>query len=261
MSRRAALLTARRSLRYRRRPGGKQGRDNGGGSENDALNSIFSRADTSGDGILSRSEYEAFMSFEKLRGAADSAGVTQDVFMKILAPSSRRGASASGSLATTVAEQTASAAGSTAIQPKQYALMSLKSGLPFVAFGFVDNAIMIMAGDMIEASIGATLALSTMAAAGIGNMFSDVIGIAATDAIEQVCEKLGLPSANLTAAQLLSQGARTCHVLSQAVGIAIGCILGLAPLLFLDQEEKMLRNCFDEADVDGDGELTAQVSV
>jgi hypothetical protein len=35
---------------------------------------------------------------------------------------------------------------------------------------------MIMAGDMIEANIGATLALSTMAAAGIGNMFSDVIG-------------------------------------------------------------------------------------
>jgi len=39
----------------------------------------------------------------------------------------------------------------------------------------VDNFIMIMAGDAIEASIGITLGLSTMAAAGFGNAFSDVV--------------------------------------------------------------------------------------
>ena len=49
-----------------------------------------------------------------------------------------------------------------------------------------------------------------------------------------------------------------CHVLSQALGIALGCILGLCPLLFLDQEAKQLRSCFDEADITGTGKLTAQ---
>jgi hypothetical protein len=44
-----------------------------------------------------------------------------------------------------------------AIEPitwQQYTRLSLKCGLPFVAFGFVDNFIMIMAGDQIEASVG-----------------------------------------------------------------------------------------------------------
>ena len=82
-------------------------------------------------------------------------------------------------------------------------------------------------------------------------MFSNVIGIAATDSIEQLCDKLGLPSAGLTASQICSASARAVHVLSQACGIALGCILGLFPLLFLDQEAKQLRQCFDEADVDG----------
>jgi hypothetical protein len=39
----------------------------------------------------------------------------------------------------------------------------------------VDNFIMICAGDAIEASIGVALSLSTMAAAGLGNAFSDVV--------------------------------------------------------------------------------------
>ena len=39
------------------------------------------------------------------------------------------------------------------------------------------SAIMLAAGDQIEAVFGATLGLSAMAAAGLGNMCSDVVGI------------------------------------------------------------------------------------
>jgi len=53
----------------------------------------------------------------------------------------------------------------------------LLSAVPFVGFGFADNFIMIVAGDAIDNSIGLRLGLSTLAAAGLGNLISDVCGI------------------------------------------------------------------------------------
>lgn len=41
--------------------------------------------------------------------------------------------------------------------------VALQRAVPFVGFGFMDNAIMIVAGDYIESSIGLTLGISTMA--------------------------------------------------------------------------------------------------
>ncbi|CAL8356833.1 unnamed protein product [Arctogadus glacialis] len=40
----------------------------------------------------------------------------------------------------------------------------LHNAIPFVGFGFLDNAIMIVAGTQIELSIGVILGISTMAA-------------------------------------------------------------------------------------------------
>ena len=42
------------------------------------------------------------------------------------------------------------------------------SMIPFIGFGFLDNALMIIAGDYIDTTIGVTLGISTMAAAGFG---------------------------------------------------------------------------------------------
>ena len=63
-------------------------------------------------------------------------------------------------------------------------------GLPFIGFGFVDNFLMIVAGDLIESYIGMFLPISTMAAAGLGNAFSDVAGIGLAHHIEYFCSKL-----------------------------------------------------------------------
>jgi hypothetical protein len=41
------------------------------------------------------------------------------------------------------------------------------SAIPFVGFGFLDNLIMIVAGDYIDAKLGAAFAISTMASAGV----------------------------------------------------------------------------------------------
>jgi hypothetical protein len=50
---------------------------------------------------------------------------------------------------------------------RQLMLTSLNNGLPFIGFGFIDNSVMILAGDIIDVKLGVTLGVSTMACAGI----------------------------------------------------------------------------------------------
>ena len=54
---------------------------------------------------------------------------------------------------------------------------ALAAGVPFVGFGFMDNAIMIIAGETIEVKLGLVLGITTMASAAIGNLLSDVAGV------------------------------------------------------------------------------------
>ncbi|KAA3670772.1 uncharacterized protein DEA37_0007852, partial [Paragonimus westermani] len=55
-------------------------------------------------------------------------------------------------------------------------LVFLANGLPFIGFGFLDNCIMIVAGEYIDLSFSSVFGLSTMAAAGLGNWISDLCG-------------------------------------------------------------------------------------
>ncbi|XP_035476411.2 transmembrane protein 65 isoform X1 [Scophthalmus maximus] len=66
---------------------------------------------------------------------------------------------------------------STPLTPAQIRYVLFHNALPFVGFGFLDNAIMIAAGTQIELSIGVTLGISTMAAAALGNLVSDLAGL------------------------------------------------------------------------------------
>ena len=63
------------------------------------------------------------------------------------------------------------------LTPKQKYAVFVNQTVPFIGFGFMDNAIMILAGDKIDMTLGLSLGLSTMAAAGLGNLLSDVCGI------------------------------------------------------------------------------------
>jgi hypothetical protein len=71
---------------------------------------------------------------------------------------------------------------------KALAALAVTTMLPAIGFGFVDNFLMIIAGDYIDVTIGVTLGISAMAAAGLGNMVSDWGGIGLQGFIEQ---KLG----------------------------------------------------------------------
>lgn len=86
----------------------------------------------------------------------------------------------SGSKKGSTGPATASVAGTaSAPRPTNSELwrLAIQQGLPFVGFGFLDNFIMIVAGESIETFLGASLVISTMAAAALGNTLSDVFGI------------------------------------------------------------------------------------
>ncbi|XP_077207663.1 transmembrane protein 65 isoform X1 [Paroedura picta] len=116
------------------------------------------------------------------------------------------------------------------------------NAIPFVGFGFLDNAIMIAAGTQIELSIGIVLGISTMAAAALGNLVSDLAGLGLAGYVEALASRLGLSIPELTPKQADMWQTRVSAHLGKAIGVAIGCLLGMFPLFFFkDDEEKKLE--------------------
>ena len=90
----------------------------------------------------------------------------------------------------------------------------------------------------LSASIGASLAITTMAAAALGNTLSDVFGVGSAWYVEASARRLGMNPPNLSVEQLETRSARISANAGRALGVAIGCILGMFPLLFYDASEK-----------------------
>ncbi|NXD77602.1 TMM65 protein, partial [Halcyon senegalensis] len=139
--------------------------------------------------------------------------------------------------------------------PGQLRHVFFHNALPFVGFGFLDNAIMIAAGTQIELSIGVVLGISTMA----GNM-SNVSKSSIEDTcqiqnhlflfscssslagyVEALASRLGLSIPDLTPKQADMWQTRLSAHLGKAIGVTIGCILGMFPLLFFGEEEEKLE--------------------
>lgn len=113
--------------------------------------------------------------------------------------------------------------------------VAFTTGLPFLGFGFMDNAILIIAGDAIDTSLGVALGISTLCAAAIGNIISDLAGIGAGAYIEDFCATvLKLPVPKLNGAQRQLRSVRIASFFGMAVGMTIGCIVGMLPLVFID---------------------------
>lgn len=124
------------------------------------------------------------------------------------------------------------------------------NAIPFIGFGFLDNAIMIAAGTQIELSIGVTLGISTMAAAALGNLVSDLAGLGLAGYVEALASKLGMQGPDLTPKQVDMWQTRLSSHMGKAIGVSIGCILGMFPLLFLsddDEKEKEAQPCSNTA--------------
>ena len=137
------------------------------------------------------------------------------------------------------AESASSSASSTPIAPptrSQLATLALASGLPFVGFGFADNFIMIVVGEQIDCTLGVKFGLSTMAAAGVGNTISDMVGISLGEVIEAGVARF-LTAPPLSYEQLNLRATRLVKGSASALGIMIGCIIGMCPLLFYDDRK------------------------
>ncbi|XP_062547243.1 transmembrane protein 65 isoform X2 [Armigeres subalbatus] len=116
--------------------------------------------------------------------------------------------------------------------------LALVNALPFIGFGFLDNFTMIIAGDYIEHTLGLFMCISTMAAAALGNTISDVIGIGSAFYVEKVAEMSGVKPPKLTPIQLEMKSSRRAANMGRVIGITIGCILGMCPLLFSKDADK-----------------------
>jgi hypothetical protein len=133
---------------------------------------------------------------------------------------------------------TSPASSSSSMSFAQGRQLALSRGVPLIGFGFMDNFIMIIAGEYIDSHIGVTLGISTMAAAALGNLFSDIAGLGLGGTIESLAAKLGIETPQLTKAQRRSRTAHVVTLVASVIGIAIGCIIGMFPLLFYSRDDK-----------------------
>jgi len=123
---------------------------------------------------------------------------------------------------------------------KDFLVRFLKRSSKMIAFGFVDNFIMITAGDYIDPMLVRTMGTSTMFAAGIGNMISDAAGEEAGSTIDNTLEKMGLDIQNVSDEQMEAAPGwmRFMDKRAGTFGVAIGCLLGMVPLAFMEEMEK-----------------------
>jgi len=110
----------------------------------------------------------------------------------------------------------------------------LVCAVPMVGFGFMDNTIMIHAGDIIDEHVGLYLGLSTLASAAMGQVLSDFSGVCFGGSIEAAASKLGLPHPDFSASQRHLPSVKFVGTAGAAIGVLVGCIFGMTNLLFLD---------------------------
>eukprot|EP00756_Hemistasia_phaeocysticola_P060244 Hpha_TRINITY_DN3862_c0_g1::TRINITY_DN3862_c0_g1_i1::g.44637::m.44637 len=119
---------------------------------------------------------------------------------------------------------------------RQYRQLFIRQGVPFVGFGFFDNMIMLTVGEAVDTTLGVQFGFSTLAAAGIGQMASDSMGITLQGLIERFADSLGLPDPCLSREQSHLSQVKWMVLVSRIVGIVVGCILGMFPLLFFPEK-------------------------
>ena len=158
----------------------------------------------------------------------------------ILAPQAKRALQLLSRRCSSSSSSSSSSAKSSVVEPptwRQLRLHALTMGLPMVGFGFMDNLVMIQAGDMIDNTIGVTFGLATLTSAAYGQIVSDVSGTLSSGVVANLFERLGLPRAELTVIQSSLPSVRFSGMAGAVVGVACGCLLGMTSLLFMDLEK------------------------
>lgn len=116
----------------------------------------------------------------------------------------------------------------------------LQRSSKMVMFGFIDNFIMIVAGDQIDTNIARGMGWSAMAAAGMGNMISDMAGEEGGGVMDKTIEALGLDIEKVSDRDMRAAPGWMKFLDARAgtFGVAIGCIIGMVPLLFKEEDSE-----------------------
>mmetsp|Transcript_105490 Transcript_105490/g.328842 ORF Transcript_105490/g.328842 Transcript_105490/m.328842 type:complete len:310 (+) Transcript_105490:77-1006(+) len=117
--------------------------------------------------------------------------------------------------------------------------------LPMVGFGFMDNTILIRAGDAIDRYFGASLQLPSMVAAAWGQVVSDFCGVCCGGCVESVSRRFLMPP-SFSETQLALRTTQLAGTAGAAAGVVVGCLLGMANLLAMDLEESERLKRFAE---------------
>ena len=119
---------------------------------------------------------------------------------------------------------------------QQLRRLAVISAVPCIAFGCLDNSVMLLAGDAIDTAIGVKFGLSALACAAVGNVVADSIGQLSGGSIGALL-KPHLPNPKLTPSQQASSQVRTTHLVASTLGIVLGCLIGCFPLLWMSNEK------------------------
>lgn len=109
-----------------------------------------------------------------------------------------------------------------------------KAAVPMIGFGFMDQTVMLQAGNVIDCTIGVTFGLSTLTAAAFGQICSDASGVIFGGTLDRLSTMAGLKSAGLSSAQRHLPIVRRTTFAGSIMGVIFGCCLGLLNLLFID---------------------------
>ena len=93
---------------------------------------------------------------------------------------------------------------------------------------------MLLAGDAIDSLFGARLGLTTLASAGLGNVVADVVGVSVTQQIKERSRRTAWAQPpRLSSLQQAMGSVRAAKMGGAALGVTVGCLLGMLPLAFM----------------------------
>jgi len=121
---------------------------------------------------------------------------------------------------------------------KQLMYVAIATTIPFMGFGMVDNGLMVIFGDVIDGTFGTMFGCSMLACAAFGNAVSNIFGMCMHGTIHRWSEKIGLPDPHLSLQQRKLSSVHNWSTLGSTVGVFTGCLLGMTPLLFMNQTAK-----------------------
>mmetsp|Transcript_36130 Transcript_36130/g.83853 ORF Transcript_36130/g.83853 Transcript_36130/m.83853 type:complete len:258 (-) Transcript_36130:134-907(-) len=127
--------------------------------------------------------------------------------------------------------------------------------------------VMLNVGDLLDNTLGVAFGFSTLVAAGFGQMASDVSGVCFGGTVEALASKLGLPSSGMSSEQFNLRKTKMVTTFGMALGVLLGCVLGMSCLLFMDldkaerlKREKELETIFETVIDQGQEQLEAEAA-